>query len=337
MNPVRSKKSQISAGSLEANRTSNGMKSIREAVDLKDKRVFVRVDWNVPNELHSGQAVVTDDFRINKSLPTLEYLKGAGAKVTIATHLESVGSSVDFLNEYAPEGIEFLGNLRDNPGEKANSPEFAKELASGFDIYVNEAFSVSHREHASIVGVPLFLPSFAGIQFMEEVNHLSKAFDPPHPFLFILGGAKFETKLPLVEKFLNIADHIFIAGANAKPASKTLLRDNPKIIFSHGDIEALDADHETLESLKSQIENSNFILWNGPLGKYEDGLKEGTLALTKILAESGKPTIVGGGDTLAAIRELNLFDKFAFVSTGGGAMLDFLATGTLPGIEALRQ
>ncbi|MDP3763957.1 MAG: phosphoglycerate kinase [bacterium] len=307
------------------------MKSIIEAGNLKGKRVLLRVDWNVPME--NGKVI--DDFRIRKSLPTLEYLKNAGAKVIVATHLEPEGTSVEPLRVYVPAGMELLENLRDNLGEENNSEEFARKLSDNADIFVNEAFSASHREHASIVGVPKYLPHYAGLGFTEEAEALSKAFDPPHPFLLILGGAKFETKLPLVQKFINIADEIFIAGAIAKPASEMPFATNPKIIFPIGDIAALDANEETLENCKLKIESSKFILWNGPLGKYEEGYKEGTIKLARMLAESGKETIIGGGDTLAVIKELNLYDKFSFVSTGGGAMLTYLATGTLPGIEAL--
>ncbi len=305
------------------------MKSIHEAPDLKNKRVLVRVDWNLSFE--NGRII--DDFRITKSLPTLEYLQKAGARVVIVTHLE--GGKIEALEKFVPEGMELLPNLRDNPGEEKNSPEFAKELADKADFYVNEAFPVSHREHASVVGVPKLLPSFAGLQFIEEVENLSKAFQPSHPFLFILGGAKSETKVPLVKKFLDIADEVFVGGTLAKSVSDTSLAEYPKIFFPIGDISALDINNETLTLLQKKIEKAKFILWNGPLGKYEDGWKLGTLSLAKIIAESGKDSIVGGGDTLAAIRELQIYDKFSFVSTGGGAMLQFLADGTLPGIEAL--
>lgn len=308
-------------------------KIITEAGDLKDKRVLVRVDWNVP--LENGE--VRDDFRIKKTMPTLKFLKNAGAKVIIATHLESDTDSIEPLKKYVPAGMELLENLRQNPGEKANDYAFAEELAQKADVYVNEAFSVSHRLHASIVGVPKLLPSFAGIEFAQEVTQLSKAFAPAHPFLLLLGGAKFETKLPLVEKFLNIADEIFIAGAIAAPASLLPIVKNPKITLPLGDVAALDADEANIALMKEKIDKSAFILWNGPLGKYEDGYKEGTLKLSTALANCGKEVIVGGGDTLAAIKELNLFDKFTFVSTAGGAMLDFLANETLPGIEALSQ
>jgi len=281
---------------------------------------LVRVDWS------DG-----DSFHIHSSDETIEYLRKRGAKVILATHVDS---GVEDLERFVPQDVELLPNLREDPGEEGNSEEFAKALAEKADVYVNEAFAVSHRAHASIVGIPKLLPSYAGLEFMREVEGLSKAFKPPHPFLLILGGAKFETKLPLVEKFLNIADKIFIAGAMAVKVSESLI-ENPKIILPVGDISALDADEKVLEQLDSLVSEAEFILWNGPLGKYEGGCIEGTHSLALVLANSGKQVIVGGGDTLKAIRELNLLDKFTFVSIGGGAMLDFLATGTLPGIEAL--
>lgn len=309
------------------------MKSITEAQDLQGKRVLVRVDWNVP--IINGEVV--DDFRIAKSLKTINYLVERGAKVILCTHLEPEDLSVEPLKKFVPEGAELLENLRRNAGEKANSDDFAKELAGRADIFVNDAFSVSHREHASIVGVPKFLPSFAGFGLMDEIENLSKAFSPKRPFLFILGGAKFETKLPLVKKFQSIADSIFIAGANAKPALEMGFANVPNITLPVGDVSATDLTEENLEILKDKIFKAEFVVWNGPLGKYEEGLKTGTLKLALMLGESGKEVIVGGADTLAAIKELGIFDKFTFVSSGGGAMLDFLANSTLPGIEALNS
>ena len=331
------------------------MKSIIEAGDLRGKRVLVRVDWNVPIE--NGRVI--DDFRIKKSLPTLEYLKSAGAEVVIATHLELGGVPAKLFKKYVPEGMVLLENLRDNPGEEDNSGKFAEKLASEAGIYVNEAFSVSHREHASIVGVPKLLPSFIGLQFALEIKELSKVFYPKKPFLFILGGAKFDTKLPLLKKFIHIADHIFVGGALANNffkeqgmdigsslaregnfGLKALLKTG-KIILPEDTIikdgKILDAGPRAIENLKPIISASKLVLWNGPLGSYENGYKVATLALAKTIAEVGSESIIGGGDTIAAIKELNLFDKFSFVSTGGGAMLDFLAMGTLPGIEALKR
>ena len=286
------------------------MKSVTEAGDLQGKRVLVRVDWSIPD--------LKNDFQIRATLPTLEYLEKMGAKIIVATHLEN--ETIEDLKRYLPEGAELLPNLRDNPGEEANSEEFAKELANKADIYVNEAFSVSHREHASIVGVPKFLPSYAGIEFMEEIAALSKAFHPPHPFILLLGGAKFDTKLPLVQKFAQIADKVFIAGAMAAKVPEVMTQ-NPKVVLPVGDIAALDADDNVINQISGIIADAKFILWNGPLGKYEKGYTEGTLKLARLLAESGKEVIVGGANTLAAIKELNIYDKFTFVSTAGGAML----------------
>lgn len=315
------------------------MKSISEANIKAGDKVLVRVDWNVPIDQENN---ILDDSRIKASLKTIEYIKSQDGWPIIASHFGRAGISFKSVSNFAQknypllaEGVEFLENLRKDEREENNDEGFAKELAAKADIYVNEAFAVSHRKHASIVGVPKFLPSYAGLRFMEEYQKLSEVFEPEHPFLLILGGAKFETKLPLVEKFLDIADDIFIGGAMAVKAVD-LARENSKIILPEDDLAALDANPETIENLKFKIENSKFILWNGPLGNYEKGFIAGTSALARTLAESGKKVIVGGGDTLAAIKNLHLENKFYFVSTAGGAMLDFLAEGTLPGIEALK-
>jgi phosphoglycerate kinase len=305
------------------------MKSITEALNLNGKRVLVRVDWSVP--VKDGKVV--NDWQIKATLPTIDFLQNSGAYVILATHTE--GGSVEPFKPFVPEGVELLPNLRENPGEVANSLDFAQELASKADIYVNDAFAESHRPYASIVGVPKLLPSYAGLRLIEEVNALSRAFYPKHPFLLILGGAKIETKLPLVEKFSNIADTIFIGGKMAKTASEMPLVQNPKVFFPTGDLSALDANAETLEMLKVEIKKAKFIIWNGPLGQYENGYTQYTWELAQALAEAEAEVMIGGGDTLAAIETLNLLEKFTFVSTGGGAMLDFLAKGTLPGIEAL--
>ena len=329
------------------------IKSIEDANIKDDMRVLVRVDWNVPvgDPDVGGVREVLDASRIEASFSTINYIKKCGGRPIVMSHFGREGDSlepvIDFAKKHYPvltEGVEFLENLRKNPGEELNSEEFAKELASKADIYVNEAFSVSHREHASIVGVPKFIISYAGFHFLEEYQKLEEAFDPEHPFLFVLGGAKFETKLPLVQKFLNIADDIFIGGALAIRASEMSdsagnpIADNPKIIFPIGDIKALDANIETLETLRPKIKQAKFILWNGPLGNYEKGFIAGTMALARMLAQSEAKVIVGGGDTLAILKP-DIKDEISthgFISTAGGAMLDFLATGTLPGIEVLK-
>ena len=340
------------------------MRSITEAGNIKGKRVLVRVDWSVPTQ--SG--FVVNDYQIKKSFQTIEYLQKAGAKIVLISHGESDEETLAPIFEHVksflpltfiePSDLVLLENLRQNPGERENSEEYAKELAKLGDLFVNEAFSVSHREHASIVGIPKLLPSFAGLQFSLEVQELSKAFYPKHPFLFILGGAKFDTKIPLLEKFINIADNIFVGGAIANNFLREQGMDVGKSLVGEGEFKLkelintgkivlpedtmirddmiLDAGPKTIENLKPIISASKLVLWNGPLGNYERGYKVATLALARAISELATESIIGGGDTLAAIIEMDLAKDFSFVSTGGGAMLDFLAKGTSPGIEALK-
>ena len=340
------------------------MKSITKAGDLTGKRVLVRVDWSVP----TADGVVLNDYQIKRTFPTLEYLQKAGAKVILISHAERDTDSLKPIFEHVKNflpltfieqsDLMLLENLRQNKGERENSNEYAKELASLGDIFVNEAFPVSHREHASIVGVPKLMESYVGMQFSLEIEELSKAFYPKRPFLFILGGAKFDTKIPLLKKFINIADSIFVGGAIANNFLREQGVDIGNSLVGEGDFKIrellntgkiilpedtiikdekiMDAGPITLENLKPVISSAKLVLWNGPLGNYEMGYKVATLALAKMIAEFSNESIIGGGDTLAAVKELDLFDKFSFVSTGGGAMLDFLANGTLPGIEALK-
>lgn len=374
------------------------MKTLQEIGPLSGVKVLVRVDFNVP----INQGRVVDDHRIRASLPTIEFLRSRGAKVILASHLEandgsnlslepvaehlkSLGLPVIFVsnlraaydlseNELSLSQCMLLQNLRMDPGEKANDQSFAKQLASLADIFVNDAFSVSHRAHASVVSVPKYLPSYAGLQFQSEVSNLAKAFEPSHPFLFILGGAKFETKLPLLTKFMQTADTIFVGGALAndffrakgyETGDSLLSKETPDLAAFLGNAKLmlpqdvtlsdqsvkspaavsvgeriLDAGPETVASLAEKIASAHFILWNGPLGLYEKGFKQPTLSLAKQIGEAtgrGVTTILGGGDTLAAVSELGVQDQFTFISMAGGAMLDFLAQGTLPGLEALNQ
>ena len=369
-------------------------KKIADEKNLRGKRVLIRLDLNVP--IVEGE--VRDDFRIQRSLATLRFLSDAGAKVIIISHLESetvksLGRIAAHLQQFVPikalvsdyddapavimtmaEGeIIMLENLRQHVGEKENNPVFASKLAGLADIYVNDAFAVSHREHASVVSVPKLLPSYAGLLLSQEVEELSKAFNPPHPFLFVLGGAKFDTKLPLIEKFLGIADYVFVGGALSNDIFKEKgyeigrsmvskshgnlkhIEANPRLItpadvvvanFMSKEVKGaeglssedkiMDAGPKTISELSDILSDAQFALWNGPLGDYERGYSEGSEGLAKALVESGVPTIIGGGDTIAVVAKLGLLDKFSFVSTGGGAMLQFLADGTLPGIEALK-
>jgi len=337
------------------------MKLIEEAEIIEGTLVLIRVDWNVP--MREGK--VLDTSRIEVSLKTINFALDKGAKVIVISHLGDGTDSLELVvleagkflpnrrirfvkdpwNKSTTDGKTALEDLRSGEVavlenlrfwmEKENDDDFAQKLASFGDIYINEAFSASHRKHTSIVKLPKLLPSFVGFRFLEEYQKLSQVFNPEHPFLFILGGAKFETKLPLVEKFLDIADEIFIGGANAKIILDLPIANDPKIIFPVGDPSALDANKETLELLKTKIENSKMILWNGPLGKYEEGYDWGTKELAKILNKTDAEIIIGGGDTENVIDEVIKDNTNIFISLAGGAMLDFLINGTLPGIEAL--
>jgi phosphoglycerate kinase len=373
------------------------MKSIKDIEGLSGKRVLVRVDFNVP--IRDGK--VLDDFRIKKAVPTIEYLHKKGAAIILISHVgddgtESLSPVALRLKKYIPTlnfvktsifsdetetilnsikkgDIILLENLRREPSEKKNAPSFARALSRFGDVYVNDAFSVSHRPHASIIGITKYLPGYAGLQLAEEVKSLSRVFEPSHPFLFILGGAKFETKIPLVKKFLRDADSVFIGGALANDFFRAKGYEVGVSLVDEGDFSIpslmknknlllpldvkvvkgskyrfckptevapdeaiIDVGPSTIEMLKGLVDKAKFILWNGPLGKYEKDSGGSTEAILKAIVKSNAYSIVGGGDTVAYISEMKFEDKFGFVSTGGGATLDFLSKGTLPGIKVLK-
>lgn len=371
------------------------MRSVKQIKNIKGKIILLRVDFNVP--IKNGK--VEDDFRIQKALPTIQFLQKKKAKIVLITHLGQAGETLSGVAESLGKFIEvkfvkdiygaeakqavsdmkegevvLLENLRTDTGEKECNKVFAMNLARMADVYVNEAFPVDHREDASIVLLPKLLPSYAGLQLSEEIKNLSRAFEKAkHPFLFILGGAKFSTKMPLIQKYLKLADHVFVGGALANDflkakgfevgkslvdnascdianvlKSKKLVLPVDAAVESKGrliskkisDVEKdesiLDIGNETVENLAQLIKKAKFILWNGPLGKYEAGGGESTKKILKLVAESRAETIIGGGDTVSLITEMKMEKSFSFVSTGGGATLDFLANGTLPGIKALK-
>ena len=383
---------------------------ITEATDLKGKRVIVRCDFNVPV---SEDGHVLDDLRIKKTIPTITFLKEAGAKIILISHIEGkaakLGGGVDtlepvskyinatyttefgqvnfvkdFLNfdeSSMTEGdVVLFENLRIDAGEKKNDIEFAKKLASFADVYVNDAFAVSHRSHASVVALPSLLPHFAGVQLMEEINNLSKVFNPERPFIFILGGAKFDSKLPLIKKFMegkNSADYVFLGGAllnnilkeKGYNIGKSLVSEgdfnlqevvnNPKLIIPtdvvvkgpegistklvadvSNDDAIMDVGPSMTHMLEEKLQTAKFVLWNGPMGNYEDGFKDQTISMAEEVATSNVASALGGGDTTAAVAELGYeSDKTKapnmFVSTGGGAMIEYLLNESLPGIDAL--
>lgn len=273
-----------------------------------------------------------------------------------------------------PGEVLVLENLRRNPGEVAGDRAFAMELASLADVFVQDSFDTCHRVHASIVRVPEILPSYAGWEVREEVQQLGKALMPERPSLAIVGGAKFSTKEPVLSRLLDIYDHVFVGGALANDflLAKGLgigrslvshvakeqiaaLLTNPKLVLPVdgrfvkpdgsvriGAVEEiapdeamLDCGPKTVEFVSGFIKDAKTILWNGPLGLYEKGFVDSTDALARAIAETSAYSVVGGGDTVAELERISITDRFSFVSTGGGAMLDYLAKGTLPGLDAL--
>ncbi len=371
--------------------------NIKDIKNLKGKRVVLRLDFNVP--MKNGKIVET--MRIDRAMPTLQYLVKKKARVIILSHIGKDASSslkpiVRYLNKtmnvgFVPDfrtaearkvveglqegGVVVFENLRLDNRETENDIEFAKYLASFGDIYVNDAFAVSHRAHSSVVGITKYLPSYAGFLIMDEIKHLSLALNPKHPFLFILGGAKFETKMPLLKKFMKHADHIFIGGILANDffldiglevgksfvdkhsfkltpllkKGKIILPSDVVVQNSSGRImtksidevdnrdSIMDVGPQTIKDLAPILKKAKLIVWNGPLGYYEGGFDKGTIALLEAITETKATSIIGGGDTAVIIEKLGLGNKLSFVSTGGGATLDFLADGKLPGIDAIMR
>lgn len=371
------------------------MKSVKSIGSVKGKKVLVRADFNVP--VKDGK--VLDTTRILAVLPTIKLLLKKGAKVILVSHIgreedatlkpvytflrkqvslrfvpHIVGKEVeDAIDRLLPGEVILLENVRSHSGEKLGDKSFAKTLASYADYFVNEAFPVCHRKDASIVLVPRLLPSFAGLQLVNEVEHLEKALNPKHPFLFILGGAKAETKLPLLKKYLKIADTVFVGGVLANDffkaegftvgkskidknlkglasvlKNKNLLLPAEVVVSRRGSHQTIslcdvqekdiivDVGVHAIGALEDFVKNAKLIIWNGPMGFYEGGNTKGTETLLKLLAKAKGMTIIGGGDTSVLVQKKKLEKDFTFVSTGGGATLDFLTQGTLPGIKSLK-
>lgn len=367
--------------------------SVRTARNLKGARVLLRLDLNEP--IVRGR--ILDDFRIRRVLPTIEFLKKKGARVIILAHeghaegtLRAVSARLNTYTKISFESADIktllsvgvnmkngsavlLENIRRYKGEEKNDPIFARTLGRMGDIYVNDAFSVCHRAHASIVSLPRLLPSYGGLLMEDEIKHLSLALSPKHPFVFILGGAKFSTKMPLIKKYLRLADTVFVGGALSNDFYKAMgmetgislvedgnialrpLLKNKKLVLPTdvivktkrgektvrpGEVgphdAIMDAGPETARELTALVSRARLVVFNGPLGNYEDGYDGSTNILLCAMTKSRATSIVGGGDTVDLITRLKIGKKLTFVSTGGGAMIEFLAKGTLPGIEALK-
>lgn len=350
------------------------IRSIRNA-DLLRKKVLVRADLDVPlthsksgdsAEHHSVFSVsVSDDFRLERMAPTFDLLISQMAKVIVIGHVNRPGGQVAEEQRVSPivdwfsrrfrtvkyarsvVGMEarqnvlalqdgeilFLENLRFDSGEEADRESFAKELSTYGQVFVNECFSSSHRQHASFSALPRLLPSFAGLNLEKEVINLTQVLSHARrPLLVIVGGVKLETKIPVIEKFLGVADKILVTGKIGVAMGKLKHLHSPKLIYSVGDPDILT---EELERFSSLIRIAGTIVWNGPTGDVSHGYMEGTKKLAQAIVSSSAWTVVGGGDTCEILKTIGLRERFSFVSTGGGAMLDFLAGKEMPGIKPL--
>jgi len=337
---------------------------------VNNTRVLVRCDFDVPVDEKGN---ILDDFRIKQALPTIKYLIEQKAKVILMGHLGRPGGKVvpelkldkvaeklaEYLNisiekeddcigpdaetesnKLAPGKVLVLENLRFHKEEEGNDPGFAKSLSYLGDIYVNNAFANSHRNHASMTGVCKYLPSAVGLTLQKEIEVLDNLMKSPEkPLVVLIGGAKVEeTKLKLVENFSTIAVAIIISGLIKKGIidKKIEFKHPEKIVSPVGDLGALDINEESIKIICEKIVSAKTVLWNGPFGKFEDkDYAKGTLAIANAIIKSGSFSVVGGGETVEFINKQGMIDKFSHVSTGGGAMLSYLSGDSLPGIEAL--
>lgn len=351
------------------------MKSLKD-VNVKNERVVLRAGYDVPVEY--GQ--VTDDTRIRASLDTVRYIieqrpklfviinhmgrpdgKREGgisnqivaeklqellgdSRVEVLDNLKALDAAVkESENDYGK--VYMLENIRFWKEEKENDEEFAKRIGQNFDLYVNDAFSVSHREHASFVGIPKYTSDKCmGILFEKEYENLTKIKDDPeHPAVMVIGGAKIETKLPVIENMMKIYDKVLVGGMVANEALDEKLDLGEKVMLpvdfapEGKEYQRLDIGPKTVELFVKEIEKANTIVWNGPLGKFEDEeAAQGTETVGKaIAANQDALQVIGGGETLEAIKIFGEFSDFDYVSMSGGAMLEYLEGKELPGLKAL--
>lgn len=385
-------------------------------IDVRGKKVLVRCDFNVPQDEKGN---ITDNTRIIASLPTIKYLLENNAKVILCSHLgrpkgevkkefslapvakelsKELGIDVKLANDIIGESAKSLAanlkegeamlleNVRFDASEEKNDPEFAKELASLAEIYVNDAFGTSHRAHASTAGVADYLPAVSGFLIQKEIDFMGNALEnPERPFVAILGGKKVSDKIGVINSLLEKVDTLIIGGAMAytffkaqgyevgdsiceldkldlalelmekaknkgvklmlpvdTKVGKELKEDTESKIVKYTEIpvgwEGFDIGPETIKMYKEELKNAKTIVWNGPLGLFEfDQFAIGTNEIAKELASVNAVTIIGGGDSAAAIEKIGLSDKMTHISTGGGASLEFLEGKKLPGIECLEN
>ncbi|MBM3135427.1 MAG: phosphoglycerate kinase [Chloroflexi bacterium] len=384
-------------------------------INVQNKRVLVRVDFNVPLDKATG--AITDDARIQAALPTIRYLIGQGARVVLCSHLgrpdgkvvdklrlgpvaqrlsellgqpvartdDCVGPAVQAaVAAMRPGDVLLLENLRFHAEEEANDPVFARQLAALADVYVNDAFGTAHRAHASTEGVAHYLPAVAGFLMEKEIDYLSRALEnPARPFDAIIGGAKVSDKIAVLQNLLGKVDALLIGGgmantflkAQGHEVGQSLVEDDKlelarsllaqaqarhvrlllpvdvvvadkfaadaaaktvPVTAVPADWRILDVGPQTVKLFAQELKAARTVVWNGPLGVFEfPAFAQGTIALAKALAASRATTIIGGGDSAAAVEKAGVADKITHISTGGGASLEFLEGKTLPGVAAL--
>jgi len=369
-------------------------KKTLQDVDLDGKRVFVRVDFNVP--LDNGR--ITDDTRIRETLPTIRYLLDHGAAVILASHLgrpkgkpvdsmrlapvaerlsqllsrpvamapDCVGPEVERMAQgLQPGQVLLLENLRFHPEEEANDPDFARQLASLADVYVNDAFGSAHRAHASTAGIARYLPAVSGFLMGRELEALGGVLNNPRrPLAALIGGAKISSKIGVLQHLLDVADEFLIGGgmantllkAEGKEVGASLVEEDKvdvarsflaaagergRSVYLPSDVVPAgwmiaDIGPASVEEFSKVLQGAGTVVWNGPMGVFEvPQFAAGTRALATALADSSAETIVGGGDSVAAVEQAGVADRMAHISTGGGASLEFLEGRELPGVAAL--
>ncbi|MED4907702.1 phosphoglycerate kinase [Brevibacillus centrosporus] len=387
-------------------------KSIRD-VELAGKRVFCRVDFNVPMQ----DGIITDDTRIRAAVPTIQFLVEAGAKVILASHFgrpsgqvveemrltpvaahlstllgkdvkkldDSIGAEVEAAVQQMEAGdVILLENVRFHAGEEKNDPDIAKSFAALADLFVNDAFGTAHRAHASTAGIANYIPAVAGLLMEKEIRFMGGALSrPERPFTAIVGGAKVKDKIAVIENLLTKVDHLIIGGgmantflkaqgygigaslceddkldlartliAQAKERNVSLLMpvdvvvadrfaaDAEKQTVSIDEIPdgwmALDIGPKTVEQYHKVIVDSKTVVWNGPMGVFEmDAFAQGTIGVAKAMSECSGTTIIGGGDSVAAVEKAGVAEQMTHISTGGGASLEFMEGKELPGVAVL--
>ncbi len=356
------------------------MKTIDDIGDLSGKKVLFRTDLDVPV---SSDGVITEDFRIVRQRPTIQYLLAHGARVLMVAHINAVpsfepltdqlsalvGTPIRFCKDFSAaeefwagdEPLALLENMRQFDAEEKNDDQFARHLVAGCDLYINNAFTECHRPYASVSRVASLVPAYAGPLIVEETTKLSTIMSAPaEGKIIFMGGAKASTKVPVIRHLIGGAQYVVVGGVIANDILKELgtdigtsradensaellqgldLHDQRLVIptdfIKEGD-SFMDIGPDSSRAFIELMHGAKLIVWNGPFGKFEDPrFMQGTESIARAIAASGAQTIIGGGDTIAAVNQLGLLSAYSFVSTGGGAMLAFLSGQRLPGLEAL--